>query len=73
MVLGWKGLNMKLSNNDVEHIMSLLPSGIPANEDTWCALKWLIENNEYVWKKWEENPPTEEEEIEIYRSLGRLQ
>ena len=56
--------------NEIDDIMSLMPSGIPANEDTYANLNWWIMDNEDVVCKWKENPPTEEEEIEIYRSFG---
>lgn len=61
-------------NTDLLLLMSLklLPSGMPGNEDTWCALRdWILKNKARAME-WRNNPPSAAEEIEIYKEFGRF-
>ena len=51
-------------------LMTLLPHGIPANEDTWCKLRCYIRDHMDDALIWKTNPPTMSDEIAIYYSFG---
>jgi len=59
-----------MTPDNIEHYMTLMPSGIPYNDDTWCKLRsWIKRNLEYA-KSWETTPLTVEEEEKIYNIFG---
>ena len=58
------------SNEYIESLMKLMPSGIPYNDDTWMKLRSWIKTNIHIAEEWNIAPPTPDEEEHIYNIFG---